>query len=53
METATVGDVDQLIGGRTLASKIGELAEAIGAGDADEVTRDLIEGDIPCNLKHT
>ena len=44
IETAAAQDVDEILLGRTLAVKFGELAGAIGVGDPEDVTRDLIEG---------
>lgn len=44
IETAAAQDLDEVLLGRTMAVKFGEIAGAIGAGDPEEVTRDLIEG---------
>jgi len=44
IETAAAQDLDEVLLGRTMAVKFGEIAGAIGAGEPDQVTRDLIEG---------
>ena len=44
IETTAAQDVDEILLGRTLAVKFGEIAGAIGVGDPEDVTRDLIEG---------
>ncbi len=44
IETTAAQDLDEIVLGRTLAVKFGEIAGAIGVGDPEDVTRDLIEG---------
>lgn len=45
IEAGAAQDVDQLIAGRTLANKLGELSERLGIASQDEMYRTLIEGE--------
>jgi len=45
IEAGAAQDVDQLIAGRTLANKLGELSERLGIMPQDEMYKTLVEGE--------